>query len=55
MRTARSTSVPSATQPATTLPPSVLDQLRHWRMKASLRFVGKSLRSSPPPPKVPRR
>jgi hypothetical protein len=53
MRTCSTPKNPEAT-PVPTLPPSVLDQLRQWRLRASLRFVGKSLRSSHPPCKAGR-
>lgn len=39
--------------PTPALPASVLDQLRQWRLQASLRFVGKSLRNSRPPSSRP--
>lgn len=43
----RTTPTKSASQPRPEpAPPSVLEELRQWRLRASLRFVGKSMRSS---------
>jgi hypothetical protein len=50
----RTCSTPKKPEATPTLPPSVLDQLRQWRLRAQLRFVGKSIRASVPPAKAGR-
>jgi hypothetical protein len=47
-------STPKKPEATPTLPPSVLEQLRQWRLRAQLRFVGKSIRSSHPPSQADR-
>ena len=48
----RSTPPTPPTDALASLPPSVLTELRQWRLRASLRFVGKSVGSSPSLPKA---